>query len=493
MKNFYDYLTETKEIGYIHSLFHSVAYVTGLPGLRLGEMVMAKEGQIGIVEGLNKNQAEVLMTETKDLKVGEKVVRTGKEFEVAVGPGLLGRIVNPLCHPKDDLGPIRGERVFQKIKKKVPPFIERAKIKNSLETGVMIVDFLIPIGYGQRELIIGDAKTGKTTFLLQVLLSQAKKNVVPIYVAIGKKDTALKWAEEYLKRTGLFSKIIIVHTTPDDSPVLSYLAPFTGMTIAEYFRDQGRNVLIIFDDLTYHAKIYREISLLLKRNPGRDAYPGDIFHIHAELLERAGNVKTEDGRETSITALPVAETLENDLSGYIQTNLMGMTDGHIFFDLNDFRMGKRPAINSFLSVSRLGNQTKTEVEKQIATWLRRTLSEYRRALEISQFGAELPLETRAMIERGKRLELLFYQEAETIVPQELQLILMGLLMFGFWDKKSLFEMKRETESISRGFEKNLSLRLSARVEAIRDLDHLKFLISEILPKIEKILSYAKFQ
>lgn len=491
MKSFDEYLKETKEIGYIDSLFDYIAFVTGLPGAKLGEMVITKDGQIGFVEGLKENQVEILMLETKRLKVGQEVVRTKKEFEVEVGPGLLGRIVDPLCHPRDDLGPIIGPKIPQKIKKKPQPFIKRARIKKPLETGVLIVDFLVPIGYGQRELIIGDAKTGKTTFLLQVILSQVKKGIVPIYVAIGKKDIAIKWVEDYFKKAGILSKIIILHTTPDDSPVLNYLAPFTGMAIAEYFRDQGKDVLIIFDDLTFHAKIYREISLLLKRNPGRDAYPGDIFHLHAELLERAGNIKLEKG-EVSITALPVAETIENDLTGYIQTNLMAMTDGHIFFDLNEFRAGKRPAINTFLSVSRLGNQTRAEIEKQIANWLRKTLSEYRMALEISQFGAELPLETKRTIEIGKKLELLFQQESQTIFCRELQLILMGLLIFGFWEKKSIFEMEKDIDRIVKGFEKNLIPSFPVEIEKIKDLDHLRFLILEILPEIEKIISYAKF-
>jgi F-type H+-transporting ATPase subunit alpha len=258
------------------------------------------------------------------------------------------------------------------------------------------------------------------------------------------------------------------------------------MTIAEYFRDKGKKVLIILDDLTTHAKIYREILLLLKRVPGRDAYPGEIFHIHAALLERAGNIKTKNG-EVSITALPVAETLENDLSGYIQTNLMAMTDGHIFFDSNEFRKGRRPAINAFLSVSRVGNQTKTKIERDLAGWIRKRIIEYQRSSEIAQFGAELPLETQRMIDLGKKLEILFNQESEVTIPQKLQLILVGLLIADFWRDKSLKEMELEIDKILENYKKGGLPEIREEIEEIKDLLHLKFLTKEIVPEIEKNL------
>jgi len=487
MDDFNDYLKKYGEIGYIVSLFHSVAYVSGLPELKPGEMVITESGKIGITHGLKKESAEILMVDVKGLKVKERVARVGKEFEIRVGQGLLGRVINPLSRPVDDQGPIGGEKEYQKIKRGAPSFIERIRVNKSLETGVMMVDLLVPIGYGQRELVIGDAKTGKTTFLLQSIVSQVKKGMICVYVGIGKKDTAIKWAEEYLKKQGVFDKVIIIHTTPDDSPTLIYLAPYSGMSIAEYFRDKGKNVLIILDDLSTHAKVYREISLLLKRVPGRDSYPGDIFHIHAELLERAGNIKDKENKEVSITALPVAETLENDFSGFIQTNLMAMTDGHIFFDTNEFRKGKRPAINTFLSVSRVGNQTKTLIEKDSAGWIRKKLAEYQRALEISQFGAELPVETQETIELGRRLEILFNQEPETIIPQELQLFLVGLLVSGFWKDKPLTEIKTEVLRLLEKYRGGILPKLPEEIGEIKDLDHLQFLIEEILPEVEKII------
>lgn len=485
MNDFKSCLEKTGEIGYITSLLGSVAYVSGLPNLKLEEMVITESGKRGIVHGLKKKSAEVLMIDVKGLRVEENVVRTGKSFQIPVGEGLLGRIINPISQPTDGLGPIRGEKEYQKIKKEAPPLIERRKVKEFLESGVMILDFLVPVGYGQRELVIGDAKTGKTTFLLQTIVSQAKKGVICVYVGIGKRDIAVKWVEEYLKKQKVFDRTIVVHTTPDDPPTLTYLAPFSAMSITEYFRDKGKKVIIILDDLTTHAKIYREISLLLKRVPGRDSYPGEIFHIHASLLERAGNIKNETGKETSITALPVAETLENDLSGYIQTNLMAITDGHIFFDINEFRKGKRPGINAFLSVSRVGNQTKNSAERELSSWIRKKLVEYQRLSEIAQFGAELPTETQRTIDFGKRLEFLFNQESEITIPQNLQLLLVGLLISGFWENKSLREMKKNVDKLLESYEKRILPDFEEKIKKIKDFNHLQFLIKELIPEIER--------
>lgn len=486
MKDFKEYLEKNQEIGYIDSLSFGIAKVSGLPNAKVGEMVITESNKIGIVHGIKRNFVEALILDPLNLKVGERVTRTGEKFKIKVGKELLGRIINPLCQAVDNLGPIEG-REYYEIERKAPPFIERVRINKPLETGVMIVDLLVPIGYGQRELVIGDAKTGKTTFLLQAISSQAKKGVVTIYVGIGKKDTDIRKIEEYLKSQGILKRTIIIHASPDDPPPLVYLAPFSGMAIAEYFRDKGNNVLIIFDDLSTHAKTYREISLLMKRTPGRESYPGDIFHVHARLLERAGNVKDKDGKEISITALPVAETLENNLSGYIQTNLIAITDGHIFFDSKEFKKGKRPAINTFLSVSRVGNQTKSPIEKHLADWLRKRLLEYQRSLEISQFGAELPPETKEKLNLGEKIGVLFHQDPEKIISRELQLILMGLLVSGFWKEKSLERMREEISKIYEAYQKNRLPKIPEKIEKIKDIDHLRFLLKDIMNSLEKII------
>jgi len=427
------------------------------------------------------------MFEPEKLKVGEEVARTNKPFQIPVSQGFLGRIIDPLCRPIDGLGPVFGEKKYLSIQREAPGITRRVRVNKPLETGVMVVDLLVPVGYGQRELVIGDAKTGKTTFLLQAMVSQAKEGIICIYVGIGKETSAVKIVEDYLKEMNVFDKTVMVIATSENPSTINYLSPFSGMTIAEYFRDRGEKVLIIFDDLTSHAKFYREISLLVKRVPGRASYPGDIFHIQAAVVERAGNIKTPDNKEVSITALPVAETLENDISGYIQTNLMAMTDGHIFFDINVFREGKRPAINAFLSVSRVGNQTKTPIDKALAGWIKRKLVEYQRVMGLSQFGVELSLETQKLLDLGKKLEILFNQGPKTIIPRSLQLFLFGLIFFGFWEDKPQNVMKVEIDEILKKYKEGVFSEVESEIKKIKNLEEFKSFIGEIIPKVKKFL------
>lgn len=446
MEKFQDCLEKTKEIGYITSLFHSIAWVTGLPSLKWGEMVITEAEEKGMVYGLKEGVAEILMFETKNLKAGQRVARTGKPFFIESGSALLGRVVNPLLQPLDEMGPVRGEKVVLSIEREAPQIGQRVKINRPLETGWIIVDLLVPLGYGQRELVIGDPKTGKTMFLLDTLVNQAKKGVICIYVSIAKKHIDVKAVEEYLREQGVMKNSLLIAGLPNQPTPLIFLAPFSGMAVAEYFRDQGNDVILVLDDMTTHAKIYREISLLLKRSPGRNAYPGDIFHIHASLMERGGNIKLGN-REVSITVFPVGETLENDISGYIQTNLIGMTDGHLFFDIDEFRKGKRPAINTFLSVSRVGRQTRGILEQSLANWLQMRLAEYKRALEIVQFGVELPKKTQEIIDLGRKIEMVLHQLPGTSLPRILQLFLIGLLRSEFWLGKPIGLVKKDLEKI----------------------------------------------
>jgi len=434
-KTFDDYLKENGEIGHIQSIVQSIVYVSGLPSLRPRELVVAEGGQRGIVQSLNGETAEILMLETANLTNGLSVARTNETFQIPVSDAILGRIVNPFGLPIDGAGPIEGERKLLPLFSEAPTFVQRAKVNRPLETGVAMVDLLVPIGYGQRELVIGDKKTGKSTFLLQTMTSEAKKGVICIYVSIGKRLSDAKQVETYLKKTGVMQNCVLLVASSADPATLIYLSAFSGMAIAEHFRDLGKDVIIIFDDLSNHAKFYREISLLSKRAPGRGSYPGNIFHLHASLLERAGQIQTADGKIVSITALPVAETLEGDITGYIQTNLMAITDGHIFFDIEEFRKGKRPAINPSLSVSRVGNQTKNALERTLASQIRETLAKYQRDLEIARFGVELPESTKAVIEQGEKIELIFHQDVETIMPRDLQLFSLGLLLNGYWTGK----------------------------------------------------------
>jgi F-type H+-transporting ATPase subunit alpha len=484
MEEFRECLEKIGEIGRVTAISDFIVKVSGLPGLKLNEMVISEGGERGIVFGLEKDEAEIL-TFGKNLKVGERIVRTDMVFQIKVSENLLGRIVDPLLKPIDGLEPITGEKEYLGIYREAPGMIQRKRVKRPLDTGVMIVDLLIPIGYGQRELVIGDAKTGKTTFLLQTIVNQAKEGIICIYTAIGKETSAVKFVEDYLKEEGVFKNTIMIVGLGRDPPTLNYLAPFSGMTVAEYFRDKGKNVLIVFDDLTTHAKFYREISLLAKRLPGRSCYPGDIFHIQAALLERAGNIEGKYG-EVSITALPVGETLENDISGYIQTNLIAMTDGHIFFDSEEFRKGKRPAINPFLSVSRVGNQTKNQIEKELAQLIRKNLVEYQKAQTVAQFGVELSPKTRKILEIGRKIEILFEQDPKTLMPYSLRVFLFGLLFCGFFDGKPENLVRLEKEKIIKEYKKG-GLKELEEIKRIKNFGELKVFVERNLPKVKELL------
>jgi len=486
METFKKHLNETEEIGRVVGQNHYLAYISGLPTLRLGEMVMTENEERGLVHGLDKEVAEILMFDNEKLKVGQQVARSNNSFQIPVSEELLGRIINPLGKPIDGLGPVLGEKEYLPIQREAPGITRRAKVEKFLETGVMIVDLLVPIGYGQRELVIGDAKTGKSVFLLQALSNQAKKGVICIYVGIGKEVSAIKAVEEYLKEMGAFENTVMIVATSENPSTINYLSPFSGMTVAEYFRDKGKNVLIVLDDLTSHAKFYREISLLIKRLPGRSAYPGDIFHIQAALLERAGNIKIQGNKEVSITALPAAETLENDLSGFIQTNLMAMTDGHIFFDINDFRKGKLPAVNAFLSVSRVGNQTKKSLDRDLTGWVRKKMIGYERIKEIAQFGEELFPESQRLLDLGKKLEIIFNQSSKITIPRPLQLFIFGLLLYGFWDNKPQNIIRMEIDTILKDFMRVLP-EIENKMGQIKNLEELKNLVEQIIPAVKKVL------
>ncbi|MDP2720507.1 MAG: F0F1 ATP synthase subunit alpha [bacterium] len=487
IKTYQDYLKQTGEVGSIEAIVQSIVYVSGLPGVRPKETIVAEGGQRGIVQSLEADLAEVLMLDTANLTTHLSVARTGESFTVAAGEGLLGRVVDAYVRSIDGLGPISGEKKDQPIDPGAPGIVSRVRVERPLETGVSIVDILIPIGYGQRELVIGDKKTGKTTFLLQTIANQAAKGTICIYVSIGKKQDDVKEVENYLKSKNIFNNCVIVGANAADPATMIYLAPYTGMAIAEYFRDSGRDCLIIFDDLSNHAKFYREISLLLKRSPGRGSYPGDIFHIHAALLERAGNITTASGKNVSITALPVAETLEGDITGYIQTNLMAITDGHIFFDIEEFRKGARPAINPATSVSRVGNQTKADLDRGLAQLIREDLSSYQRSLEIARFGVELPAKTRAQIDLGEKIGVIFNQDVTSILPRGLQLVLMGLLLAGYWQGKNASLVKVDVIKIFQKYDKGEFKDIEKQIVTCRSTEDLISLVRTKTSKITEAL------
>ena len=485
MKDFDYYLKTVGEIGYVEAFTYDLAYVSGIPNVKIGEMVITENNDLGMVIGMDQKLAEVLIFSYQRIRGGERITRTNQPFSISFNENVLGRVIDPLCSPLDGL-PLEGKKISRPIENEAPNITERVKVNRPMETGVMLVDLMVPIGYGQRELVIGDRETGKTLFLMQAIANQVKKGVVCVYAAIGKNRLDIKNTEQALKKNFALENTTIIAAPSDIPSSIIYLAPFTAVTIAEYFRDTEKDVLLILDDLTNHAKIYREISLLLKRMPGRDAYPGDIFHIHAKIMERTGNIRIKNG-EVSITALPVAQTLENNLSGYIQTNLMAMTDGHIFFDINEFRKGKFPAINIFLSVSRVGNQTKSALERSIADLIRRYLSDYRESLEVATFGVDLPEKTKKIIDLGKKIELVLEQDPETIIPRTMQILIMGLLLSGFWDKKTEKEIKNDIQKLLESYNKKELLGIEESLNTISSPEELKAFIRNNYQKIASLI------
>lgn len=450
MKSFEEYLKSIGEVGYVESIIHSVFYINGLPGAKLHELVLTEKGHIGIVQGILPDLVEVMLLQGENLVHNLKVARTNETFEMPVTEKYLGRIINPFGVVLDEHGPLGEISTRYPIDPRAPGINARSRVKEPLETGVIAVDMQVPIGKGQREMIMGDQKTGKTTFALQLISNQASNGAICIYVSIGKKRSDLKFVVKTLTELGALKSTVIVAASASDPAPLVYLSPFAGLSIAEYFRDLGREVVVIFDDLTTHAKFYRETSLITRRTPGRQSYPGDIFHLHARLVERAGNFKLnaissnqKEDRTAPITLLPIAETLEGDLAGYIQTNLMAMTDGHIFFDVAEAKKGRHPAVSFTLSVSRVGNQTKTPLERELSRLISEKLTSYRKAEEVSRFGVELTTQTLQALDQGEKLIALFDQESQTIVPKGLQLIYLGLFFGGMWNKKSAKEVRVE--------------------------------------------------
>lgn len=428
MNEFKNYLTSTKEYGIVTEIHHSLVVGTGLPGARPKEKVVFETGGIGEIFALEKDRFSALVFADEPLTIGTRVARTNAFLSVPVGDGLLGAIIDPLGTALAREGKIRRLGADRAVDCPVKGLTARAKITRPFLTGVGVVDLLIPLGKGQRELVIGDRKTGKTSFLLSVVKNQAREGTVIVYALIGKKQSEIKKVEEFLQAEKIETAVVVAGPAAS-SPGLICLTPFTAMTIGEYFCDQGRDVLVILDDLSTHARFYREFSLLGRSFPGRDSYPGDIFYVQAKLLERAGNFKFKT-TEAALTCLPVAETIDSDLTGYIPTNLMGMTDGHIFFDSNVYAKGRRPAINIALSVTRVGRQTQSGLEREINRKLTAFLANLERVADYSHFGAELTEEVKETLVKGEWLYAFFDQHYQVAVPQPVVLLLFTLIWLG---------------------------------------------------------------
>ncbi len=397
-----------EDIGTVNHVGDGVATLTGLPRVHTEDMLVFPTGVRGLVFSLEPRQLDVvLLGSDEGIRGGDVVRTTGKQLRIPVGPNLLGRVVNPLGEPLDG-DPSFEPSDMRLVERVAPGITKRTPIKEPLHTGWQVIDALIPIGRGQRELILGDRQTGKTTIAVDTILQQRDTNIACIYVAIGQKKSSTLGVIDLLRRQGSLDYTTIVMSTPDDPPALRYLAPYAGCTMAEYLMDHERDVLIIYDDLTKHANAYRELSLLLRRPPGREAYPGDVFYLHSRLLERAGKLK-EDRGGGSMTALPIIETQRGNLSAYIPTNLISITDGQIVLDSELFNQDVKPAVNVGLSVSRVGGKAQTPAMKKVAGELRLQLAQFEEVARFARLGTEVDDATQRQIERGKRLQQVFTQ------------------------------------------------------------------------------------
>ena len=398
----YDEISKDQEVGTVISVGDGIATVHGIDHAMYGEVVTFENGLKGMVQDIRANSIGcILFGKDTGIKEGTKVARTQKQAGVPVGDAFIGRIVNALGAPIDGKGEIKADG-YRPVENPAPGIIDRKSVTVPLETGILSIDSMFPIGRGQRELIIGDRQTGKTSVALDTILNQKGKDVICIYVAIGQKASTVAKIVSTLEKHGAMDYTTVFSSTASDCAPLQYIAPYAGTALAEYFMYQGKDVLIVYDDLSKHAVAYRAMSLLLRRPPGREAYPGDVFYLHSRLLERAAKLNKELGNG-SITALPVIETLAGDVGGFIPTNVISITDGQIFLESELFYAGIRPAINSGLSVSRVGGAAQIKAMKSVAGTLRLDLAQYRELAAFSQFASDLDKATKAQLERGQRL------------------------------------------------------------------------------------------
>ena len=422
----YENVIEQSEVGTVILVGDGIARASGLEKCMAGELLQFENGEYGMAQNLEENTVSiVLLGSDVGIKEGSTVKRTGKVVSVPVGEALIGRVVNALGQPIDGAGPIETTE-FRPIESSAPGIIERQPVKEPLQTGIKAIDSMIPIGRGQRELIIGDRQTGKTAICLDTIINQKGTGVICIYVAIGQKRSTVAQVAETLQQNGAMDYTCIVAATASESAPLQYIAPYAGCSIGEYFMHKGKDVLVIYDDLSKHAVAYRALSLLLHRPPGREAYPGDVFYLHSRLLERAANIA--DGG--SLTALPIIETQAGDVSAYIPTNVISITDGQIFLETELFNSGIRPAVNPGISVSRVGGNAQIKAMKKVAGTLKLAYSQYRELQAFSQFGSDLDADTKKRLNQGERIVEVLKQPQNSPIPVEKQVIIIYAVISG---------------------------------------------------------------
>jgi F-type H+-transporting ATPase subunit alpha len=437
---------EVDEAGLVLSVGDGVSRIYGLDNAMVGELVKFSEVVYGMVFNLEENNVGVIIFGDNDsVKEGDVVKRTGKIVEVPVGEALLGRVVNPLGMALDSGGDINSSS-FRKTEYKAPGIVERQAVSEPLQTGIKSIDSMMPIGKGQRELIIGDRKTGKTAIVVDTIINQKDKGVYCIYVAIGQKQSTVLELVNKLQQYGAMEYTTIVSATASQPAPLQYIAPYAGCAMGEYYRDNGKHALVIYDDLTKHAQAYRQLSLLLRRPPGREAYPGDIFYCHSRLLERAAKM-SEDKGSGSLTALPIIETQNGDVSAYIPTNVISITDGQIYLESGLFNAGQKPAINAGVSVSRVGGKAQIKAMKQIAGMLRITLAQYRELAAFVQLGCDIDKVTKRQLDRGQVLMSILKQGRYEPMPIEKQVLIIYAATNGFLDAYSFNKIEEIEESL----------------------------------------------
>jgi F-type H+/Na+-transporting ATPase subunit alpha len=473
-----------RETGRVLSCGDGIARIYGLQNAASGELLEFPHSIYGIVLNLEEdNVGAALFGEPQQIKEGDEVKRSGRIAEVPVGDAILGRVVNSLGQPLDDKGPIKSSET-RRIELKAPGVIKRQPVKEPLQTGIKAIDSMIQIGRGQRELIIGDRQTGKTAIAVDTIMNQRGQNVNCIYVAIGQKRSTVAQVVEKLSRAGAMEYTTVVMATASESAPLQYIAPYSGCTMGEYFRDTGRHALLVYDDLSKHAQAYRQLSLLLRRPPGREAYPGDVFYLHSRLLERAAKMGEEYG-SGSLTALPIIETQAGDVSAYIPTNVISITDGQIVLDADLFNSGLRPAVNVGLSVSRVGFSAAVKAMKQVGGTLKLDLAQYREMAAFAQFGSELDPSSQRLLHRGERLTEMLKQNQYDPLPVEKEVLIIFAANEGHLDKLEVSQVRQ--------FERELYAFVDARHRDLLDEIRTRREITDDLRKrlVDTLASFAQ--
>ncbi len=475
-----------ESIGTVIQVGDTIARIYGLDDVMVGEIVQFSEKVMGMVLNLEEDSVGVVIFGTdnpdKDIKEGDIVKRTGKIVQVPVGQSLVGRVVNALGRPIDGKGPIKADK-YRPIESRAPNVVERQPVKDSLETGIKAIDSMTPIGRGQRELIIGDRQTGKTAIVIDTIINQKNKDVYCIYVAIGQKLSSVVTVSKILERYGAMDYTTIVSASSRASASLQYLAPYSGCAMAEEFMYSGKDVLIIYDDLTKHAQAYRQLSLLLRRPPGREAYPGDIFYLHSRLLERAAKLNDQLGGG-SLTAIPIIETQAGDITSYIPTNVISITDGQIYLENDLFYAGVKPAINVGLSVSRVGGKAQIKAMRQVASKLRLDLAQYRELAVFTQFGTDLDKSTQMQLTRGAVMVEILKQEQYNPLPASKQILIIYAGTKGFLDDIPLSAIKKFENEFFQYIDKNYQ-------EIDKEINDKRELSDELMKKIDNAINSFK--